>query len=244
MTALVSVPPQAEKPAAPAKPVKHAKVRRKGLPVRAVTRPLFRSVVFAMLAGLLGASMAALMVYAAPGVTAQLAGRLYCADQSAAAVGTLRGPKLSELHPKAPAVQLEAQTLSCTASDVEAAPFRADLAWYGTWAAGAGGMTVLVYWMWVITSTLAFRPDPEADAKREPREDLPARFLEECCDVAPKQRAPAAQLYAAYAAWSRALGHYPPSAKDLHREWKRLGLKRRGLLKPNAWRGVRLKEQF
>lgn len=233
-----------EKIVTPAPPVRRAKVRRKSVPLSVVTRPLFRSLMFATLAGLLGASGAALMVYAAPGVTARLAGTLYCPDQSAA-ISTVRGPKLSELHPKAPPIQLEAQTMRCTAAEVEAAPLRADLAWYGTWAAGAAGMTGLVYWMWVITSTLAFQPDPEAAARKgEPREDLPARFLEECCDVAPKQRAPAAQLYAAYAAWCRALGHYPPAAKDVHREWKRLGLKRRGLLRPNAWRGVKLKEQF
>ncbi len=219
---------------------------RTKLPTRTQYRQFFRALfghvarglVLASLAGALSAAGAAAMLHAVPHLTARVAGTLYCADQSAAGLLTVEGPHLRTLHAQAPDVQLQARALTCAAG--QGTPLRADLAWYATWAAGAGGLVALLYAMLTITSVLAFPPSP-ADPHALPSEDLPALFLAECCDLAPKQRAAAPQLNAAYAAWSRAKGHRPPASKTLAREWKRLGLRPRGFLRTSAWRGARLK---
>jgi hypothetical protein len=201
----------------------------------------FRGLAIAAGAAMLGASLALVAVAAAPDATAKLAGSSVCPSGAAAAVGTAQAVQVRDW--KGQVWKVRAPALKCAgAQGLPVAPERSfDVLWYGTFAAGAAGLAAIVYTMWVVASTLAGgRP---VAAGIDPQHDYPAQFLAECCELDPKKRAPAAHLYAAYAAWSRAKGYHPPARKSLSRDWRRLGLRPRGMFGTHAWRGVRLKEQ-
>ena len=217
----------------------------------ALFRSLFghalRGPIFAALAGAFGVAGAYATASVVPGFTASLVGPLYCPPQAEPQLVTVYDVQFRDWENRL--WQLPTPQFRCaSARGLPVAPTHSgfDLGWYGVWAAGAAGMTGLLYAMWTVTSSLAYRPaphslSPAAAESLRPPQDLPALFLEECCELAPKQRAPAAQLYAAYAAWSRAKGHRPPASKTLARDWVRLGLRPRRFLGYNVWRGAKLK---
>jgi hypothetical protein len=213
--------------------------------VRSVMKTLigyaFRGLALSGAAAVLGATLALGTMSAAPRATAEVAGPAFCPSGATALIGTTLAAQVRDWQGQV--WKLRTPTLRCAAAQgLPVAPARAfDAVWYGSFAAGAAGMTGLVYGMWAIASTLA-GGRPKA-AGIDPALDYPAQFLAECCELNPKKKAPASQLYIAYAAWSRAKGYHPPARKSLARDWRRLGLRPRGLLSTHAWRGVRLKEQ-
>ena len=231
----------------PAKRLKQAKTARKPSFLGAFFGHVFRGLAIAALAGGLGAASAYTVLSAAPAFTARLVGASFCPPAATATIVTVYDVQFHDWNQQLRQVPLP--QLRCAGAEglpVAATDRDFGAAWYGTFAAGTGGMTALLYFMWTVASSLALRPAGDSayvgDAGMA-AEDLPALFLEECCEVAPKQRTPAAQLYAAYAAWSRAKGHRPPASKALAQDWVRLGLRPKRFIGYSAWRGVGLKGQ-
>ena len=199
----------------------------------------------AVVAAGLGAGAALATVAVGPNVTAKLAGPQFCKSGAAASIGYAYDLQFADWRGQV--WRLPTPELQCAGAKglIDAKASAAfDATWYAAGAAGAAAMASIVYAMWIIASGIAA---PQGLALRKanngvPQPDLAAEFLAECCEVDAKKRTPAAQLYAAYAAWSRAKGHRPPARKSLTRDWRRLGLRPRGFLGTSSWRGARLKE--
>jgi hypothetical protein len=203
-----------------------------------------RWLVVAAAAAGLGAAAALATVGVAPTMAAALAGPVFCPSGARAAIAFVYDVQVRDWNGRL--WQAQTPELRCASPlGLPVKPARADFdtAWYGTFAAGSAGLASVVYLMWLVASGLAVRRLSAAEAGEQgpPPPDLPAEFLAECCELAPDRRAPAAQLYAAYAAWSRAKGHRPPASKALARDWRRLGLRSRRFFGYHVWRGARLK---
>ena len=66
----------------------------------------------------------------------------------------------------------------------------------------------------------------EASQQFQKKNDVPAAFVEECCDTGPDCKANADELYRAYKTWCEENGHRPQSSTALAEEWARLGFER------------------
>jgi phage/plasmid-associated DNA primase len=73
------------------------------------------------------------------------------------------------------------------------------------------------------------------------KNDVPATFVEECCEVGRDCKASAEELYRAYKMWCEENGHRPQSSTALSEEWARLGFERFRMKGKSFYRGVSLR---
>jgi putative DNA primase/helicase len=73
------------------------------------------------------------------------------------------------------------------------------------------------------------------------KNDVPATFVEECCEVGPDCKASAEELYRVYKTWCEENGHRPQSSTALAEEWARLGFERFRSNGRSFYRGVSLR---
>ena len=220
-----------------------AKSMSKRGPVRVLVGHVWGWFQTTLVAAALGGTMALGALRLAPSASAEFMGPLACkaGQATVAEVYTLQVQDWTR-----GVWTLNTPQLRCMGSKgVQAAAEGVNTLWYGGIAGWAALVATLGYLAWAVIQN---EPAPglvykSAKGKPEPEEDYPAQFLAECCEVgAGKRSMTAAELYAAYVAWSRAKGHRPAASKALTRDWRRLGLKPRGLFRTKAWRGVRLKQ--
>lgn len=85
-------------------------------------------------------------------------------------------------------------------------------------------------------------PDSVAQATKEfiRQNDIPANFVEECCNVGPLLSVQSSDLYKAYKEWCFETGHKPQSTTSIASDWRRLGFKRRRTSAGSIWEGVDL----
>ena len=81
----------------------------------------------------------------------------------------------------------------------------------------------------------------EASQQFRMKNDIPAAFVEECCEVGPNCKASAEELYRAYKVWCEENGHHPQSSTALSEEWVRLGFERFRSGGRSFYRGVSLR---
>jgi len=81
----------------------------------------------------------------------------------------------------------------------------------------------------------------EASQQFRMKNDIPAAFVEECCEVGPNCKASAEELYRAYKTWCEENGHRPQSSTALSEEWARLGFERFRSGGRSFYRGVSLR---
>lgn len=86
-------------------------------------------------------------------------------------------------------------------------------------------------------------PDAIEKASREyaAKNDIPAAFAEECCDVDPALSVQSSRLYTRYQNWCNETGHKPQSATSIAADWRRLGFVKRKTSGGMIWEGVGLK---
>ena len=82
----------------------------------------------------------------------------------------------------------------------------------------------------------------EASQQFQKKNDVPAAFVEECCDTGPDCKASADELYRAYKTWCEENGHRPQSSTALAEEWARLGFQRYRANGRTFYRGVSLRQ--
>ena len=82
----------------------------------------------------------------------------------------------------------------------------------------------------------------EASQQFQKKNDVPAAFVEECCDTGPDCKASADELYRAYKTWCEDNGHRPQSSTALAEEWTRLGFQRYRANGRTFYRGVSLRQ--
>jgi putative DNA primase/helicase len=70
--------------------------------------------------------------------------------------------------------------------------------------------------------------------------DIPALFLQECCERESNSRIQSQVLYDAYHAWCEKSGHKPMSSTSLSVEWERLEFTRTRINGRSFWEGVEL----
>ena len=73
------------------------------------------------------------------------------------------------------------------------------------------------------------------------RNDIPAAFIEECCDVSPLLSVGSQKLYNRYWAWCKDTGHKSQSTTSIASDWRRLGFTKKKLPGGMVWEGVDLK---
>ena len=73
------------------------------------------------------------------------------------------------------------------------------------------------------------------------RNDIPAVFVEECCDTGPALYVQSQHLYSRYWQWCMDTGHKPLSTTSIANEWRRLGFTKRKTTAGMIWEGVDLK---
>lgn len=80
------------------------------------------------------------------------------------------------------------------------------------------------------------------DATKEFKEsnDIPAKFIEECCLVGDDETVVAGKLYSAYKEWAIENGHKSQSSTTIAEDWKRLGFTKGKSGSSRVWRGVGL----
>lgn len=73
--------------------------------------------------------------------------------------------------------------------------------------------------------------------------DIPANFVEECCNVDPTYTSStkSRDLYQAYRTWALDTGHKPQSETSIARDWERLGFEQKRKNNGVFWYGVELK---
>jgi len=81
----------------------------------------------------------------------------------------------------------------------------------------------------------------EASQQFRMKNDIPAAFVEECCEVGQNYKASAEELYRAYKMWCEENGHRPQSSTALSEEWARLGFERFRMKGKSFYRGVSLR---
>jgi len=81
----------------------------------------------------------------------------------------------------------------------------------------------------------------EASKQFRMKNDVPATFVEECCEVGKELKASAEELYRAYKTWCEENGHRPQSSTALAEEWARLGFERFRSNGRSFYRGVSLR---
>jgi putative DNA primase/helicase len=81
----------------------------------------------------------------------------------------------------------------------------------------------------------------EASQQFRMKNDVPATFVDECCEVGPDCKASAEELYRAYKTWCEENGHRPQSSTALAEEWARLGFERFRSNGRSFYRGVSLR---
>ena len=82
----------------------------------------------------------------------------------------------------------------------------------------------------------------EASQQFQKKNDVPATFVEECCDTGPDCKASAEELYRAYKTWCEENGHRPQSSTALAEEWARLGFERYRMKGKSYYRGISLRQ--
>ena len=81
----------------------------------------------------------------------------------------------------------------------------------------------------------------EASKQFRMKNDIPAAFVEECCEVGKDYKVSAEELYRAYKMWCEANGHRPQSSTALSEEWARLGYERFRSNGRSFYRGLSLR---
>jgi len=71
--------------------------------------------------------------------------------------------------------------------------------------------------------------------------DIPALFVEECCEVGSTYKVQSQNLYNEYKTWCIDTGHKPQSSTSIANEWERLGFDKYMAAGKAFWRGVGLK---
>lgn len=71
--------------------------------------------------------------------------------------------------------------------------------------------------------------------------DTERTFLDNCCDIHPKNTIQSSELYAAYKDWCERSGFRPKNMNQVANDWRRLEFKDRRTTKGVVWQGVELK---
>jgi putative DNA primase/helicase len=71
--------------------------------------------------------------------------------------------------------------------------------------------------------------------------DIPAVFVDECCDKDPNEKVQSSLLYQAYSAWCYKSGHKAQSSTSVAKEWERLGFKKDRNMLGIFWQGLNIK---
>lgn len=79
-----------------------------------------------------------------------------------------------------------------------------------------------------------------ASAEFASRNDIPAAFLEECCDLGAAHSIASQALYNEYHSWCLATGHKPQSATSIAGDWRRLGFTKVKRPSGMVWEGLAL----
>ena len=80
-----------------------------------------------------------------------------------------------------------------------------------------------------------------ATANYKKMADIPAKFVNDMCVLAPDYSEQSSILYGAYKEWCDRNGHKSISITAIAEDWRRLGFERYGSGGQNRWRGVQLK---
>ncbi|HUF39171.1 MAG TPA: primase-like DNA-binding domain-containing protein, partial [Anaerolineales bacterium] len=80
----------------------------------------------------------------------------------------------------------------------------------------------------------------EATQSLNSQVDVPAAFVNECCEVDDAFNIQSQALYTAYSNWCRINGHHPLSSTKMAKEWERLGYKKYRANGKVRWDGIRL----
>jgi putative DNA primase/helicase len=72
------------------------------------------------------------------------------------------------------------------------------------------------------------------------RNDVPALFVAERCEIDSQSTAGGQELYSAYATWCLENGHRAQSSTTIANDWERLGFERKRIHGRSVWNGVRV----
>lgn len=73
------------------------------------------------------------------------------------------------------------------------------------------------------------------------KNDIPAVFVEECCETGPALSVQSQNLYNRYQNWCMETGHKAQSATSIATDWRRLGFEKRKTMNGAFWDGVAIK---
>lgn len=73
------------------------------------------------------------------------------------------------------------------------------------------------------------------------KNDIPAVFVEECCETGPALSVQSQNLYNRYQNWCMETGHKPQSTTSIATDWRRLGFEKRKTMNGAFWDGVAIK---